>query len=105
MENGFLHVKAEYIAFIDKNLLFDLRFVKIVTMFKLLVILFIIKLYAWNDIFKVNFVILQFISSWKYHRKMFPEPSPKFTQIEMVLIMEDGIFAATNIDAEFNDPF
>ena len=46
MENGFLHVKAEYIVFIDKNLLFDLRFVKIVTMFKLLVILFIIKLYA-----------------------------------------------------------
>ena len=53
----------------------------------------------------VNFVILQFISSCKHHRKMFPEPSPKFTKIEMVLIMKDGIFAVTNIGVEFNDPF
>ena len=34
---------------------FDLSFVKIVIMFKLLVILFIIKLYARNDIFKYGF--------------------------------------------------
>ena len=36
------------------HLFFDLCFVKIVTMFKLQVILFIIKLYARDDILKIQ---------------------------------------------------
>ena len=45
-------MQAKYIVLLTKNCFRSLFFVKIVTMFKLLVILFIIKLYARNDIFK-----------------------------------------------------
>ena len=42
-------------SFIDKKIIFfDVCFVTVVTMFKLLGILFIIKLYAPNDIFKLK---------------------------------------------------
>ena len=45
-------------SFTDKNICFrSMFFVKIATMFKLLVILFIIKLYARNDIFKLDYYI------------------------------------------------
>ena len=59
-ENGFLHVQAGYIVLLAKNICFwSLFFVKIATMFKLLVILFIVKHYAGNDIFKESLKILK----------------------------------------------
>ena len=53
-------------SFIDKNICFrSLFFVKIATMFKLLVILFIIKLYARSDIFKecIKCIILKVLKN------------------------------------------
>ena len=52
VKNGFLYLKAKYIVLLTKKIVSNLCFLSKLQLFKLLVILFTIKLYARNDIFK-----------------------------------------------------